>query len=128
MSENAGIVRRIYDGFSSADYQAALAMLDPAIEWRAIEDTETRHGVEGAAASVLGWLEMWDGHRVEPEEFIEAGDRVLVTVLLSGRGKQSGVQIEDRYFAVWTIRDGRAIAYNEYPTKQEALDAVGLSG
>jgi ketosteroid isomerase-like protein len=35
--------------------------------------------------------------------------------------------VEDQYFAVWTLRDGQAVAYREYMSKREALQAVGLS-
>lgn len=104
----------------------ALAALDPAIEWRAVEDTEVHHGLQGVATSVVDWLETWENHELHPEEFIESGEHVVVVTRLRGRGRQSGVEVEDRYFAVWTIRYGRAVTYREYPSKAEALEAVGL--
>jgi ketosteroid isomerase-like protein len=121
------VVRRIYAAFASGDFQVALAALDPGIEWRAIEDTETRHGVHGVSASLASWLETWEDHRVEPEgEFIEVGNHVLVSTRLRGRGRQSGAEVENRYFSLWTIREGRVVTYREYATKAEALEAAGL--
>jgi ketosteroid isomerase-like protein len=125
--ENVELVRRIYDAFLRGDLAAMLAGLDPEIEWRSIEDTEDRHGHQGVASSIAAWLEMWEQHELEAEEYRDAGSQVVVTTRLRGRGRLSGAVVEDRYFAVWSLRDGRAVAYREYASRPEALAAVGLS-
>ena len=43
-----------------------------------------------------------------------------------GRGKSSGVEVEDTSANVWTIRDGKAVAYRLYRDQDEALEAAGL--
>ena len=125
--ENVEAVSRMYDAFLGGDLAAMLAGLDPEIEWRSIEDTENRHGHEGVAKSIVAWLGMWEQHELEAEEYIDAGHQVVVTTRLRGRGRLSGAVVEDQYFAVWTLRDGQAVAYREYTSKREALEAVGLS-
>jgi ketosteroid isomerase-like protein len=125
--ENVEVVRRIYDAFLGGDLAATLAGLDPGIEWRSIEDTEDRHGHLGVASSIAAWLEMWEQHELEAEEYMDAGSQVVVTTRLRGRGRLSGAVVEDQYFAVWTLRDGRAVAYREYASRPEALEAAGLS-
>jgi ketosteroid isomerase-like protein len=125
--ENVAMVGLMYDAFLAGDLAAMLAGLDPAIGWRSIEDTENRHGHEGVAQSIVAWLSMWEQHELEAEEYIDAGEQVVVTTRLRGRGRLSGAVVEDRYFAVWTLRDRRAIAYREYTSKSDALKAVGLS-
>jgi uncharacterized protein len=122
--ENVELVRRLYEAFATRNAAAITAGLDPEIEWRSIEDTETRHGHHGVATSVVGWLETWEQHDLQPEEYLDAGDHVIVTTRLRGRGRLSGADVETRYFAVWRIRDRRAVAYREYTTKLEALAAV----
>ncbi len=124
--ENVEAVGRMYEAFLGGDLAAMLAGLDAEIEWRSIEDTETRHGHAGVAESIVAWLRMWEQHELEAEEYIDAGHQVVVTTRLRGRGRLSGVVVEDRYFAVWTLRDGQAVAYREYMSKREALEAVGL--
>jgi ketosteroid isomerase-like protein len=125
--ENVEVVRRLYEAFLRGDQSAIVAGLHPEIEWRSIEDTETRHGHDGVATSVAGWLETWEEHDLKPEEYLDAGDQVFVTTRLRGRGRQSGATVETRYFAVWQLRDGQAVAYREYPSKPVALEAAGLS-
>jgi ketosteroid isomerase-like protein len=125
--ENVEVVRRLYEAFLRGDQSAIVAGLHPEIEWRSIEDTETRHGHDGVATSVAGWLETWEEHDLKPEEYLDAGDQVVVTTRLRGRGRQSGATVETRYFAVWQLRDGQAVAYREYPSKPVALEAAGLS-
>jgi ketosteroid isomerase-like protein len=125
--ENVELVGGLYEAFLRGDQSAILAGLHPEIEWRSIEDTETRQGHHGVAMSVASWLETWEQHEIEAEEYIDAGDQVVVATRLRGRGRRSGADVETRYFAVWRLRDGRAVAYREYPSKPEALEAVGLA-
>src|SRR3989442_869713 len=40
--------------------------------------------------------EVWAQFSIEPERFIEAGDRVVVIVTRRGRGRASGIEVEDR--------------------------------
>jgi uncharacterized protein len=125
--ENVQLVARLYEAFLRGDQPAILAGLHPEIEWRSVEDTEPHHGHDGVATSVGGWLEMWEEHHLQVEEYLDAGDQVVVSTRLRGRGRQSGAVVETQYFAVWSLRDGQAITYREYPSKRDALEAVGLS-
>jgi uncharacterized protein len=125
--ENVELVGRLYEAFLRGDQSAIVAGLHPDIEWRSIEDTETHYGHHGVATSVAGWLETWEEHELAVEECLDAGDQVVATTRMRGRGRRSGADVEAQYFAVWRLRGGRAVAYREYPTKPEALEAVGLS-
>src|SRR4051812_29121238 len=50
--------------------------------------------------------EVWDEFRIEAERFIAAGDRVVVIEKRRGRGKESGVEVEQRAGVIWTLRHG----------------------
>jgi ketosteroid isomerase-like protein len=60
-------------------------------------------------------------------EYIPVGDSVVCEAHLRGRGKGSGVEVEMRNWQVWTVRDGKVVAYRMFTTKREALEAAGLS-
>ena len=45
----------------------------------------------------------------------------------SGRGKLSQIEIDQHFAMVWTLRGGRAVRMDLYPTRDEALEALGLS-
>ena len=65
---------------------------------------------------------------VEPVELIDAGeDKVIAVVRISGRAKLSGVETDLTFAALYTIRDGKVARGREYWTKEQALEAAGLS-
>jgi hypothetical protein len=122
---NVDILRSAYDAFDRGEANALFDVLDPAIEWQSLEDTEPKYGVEGVLESVGAWFQVWDDFHIEPEEFIDSGDRVVVVVKERGRVAGSGEQVTQRFFQVWTLRDDRVVAFREYKTKREAVDAAG---
>ena len=44
-----------------------------------------------------------------------------------GQGKASGIAVEQQFAMVWTMREGRAVAMVLYRTRDEALEAAGLT-
>ena len=67
----------------------------------------------------------WDG--LQPEEFIESGDQVVVIVKSRLRPKGSSADVQLRTAAVWTLRDGNAVSVRLFRSPGEALEAAGLS-
>ena len=84
------------------------------------------HGRDAVLAYIQRFEEPWDDYELEAEEFIDAGDRVVVTVHIKGRGKGSGVEIDARSHQVHTLRDGKLVRMDEYLDRDEALEAAGL--
>ena len=71
--------------------------------------------------------EVWEVFRTEPREFIDAGDRVVVTGLWVGKGKGSGVEVQQPTVHVFTLRDGRVVRWElGHTNRSQALEAVGL--
>jgi ketosteroid isomerase-like protein len=102
------------------------------IDWRAMkgapDDHGPIHGKDAMRAYVEDWFEMFDDVMWKPVELVDAGaNRVVAVVQLSGRAKLSGVQTDMTYSVVYTIRDGKIAAGREYATRQEALEAAGMS-
>ena len=44
-----------------------------------------------------------------------------------GRGQASGVEVDTRFYEVYTLREGKVSRVDEYIERAEALEAVGLS-
>ena len=74
-----------------------------------------------------GFLESFRDVRFDVLEVIDAGDRVVVSTMLHGRGAASGVSVEEAYVFVYRLRDGLVVEGWEYKTEQEGLKAVGLA-
>jgi hypothetical protein len=69
----------------------------------------------------------FEGIRYEPQELVAVGDHVMVPMRQTGRGKTSGVLIEEDIVTVWKLAGGKAIESRVYSTEREALDALGLT-
>ena len=73
------------------------------------------------------WESSWESWSWDPEEFIEAGERVVAVLRVHARGRQSGVDVERIDGAVWTLREGKCVGLDYYGSREEALEAAGLS-
>jgi ketosteroid isomerase-like protein len=74
------------------------------------------------------WDSTWKELETVPEEYVDAGDAVLVTVHYVARGAGSGIEYEERLFDVYSFSDGMCVRKREFRTRPEALEAAGLSG
>lgn len=129
--DNVEVVREALAAFTRGGMEAMDDLLDPDIEWRAVEgaldDVGEMRGQEVVRAYMRDWYEAFDGLAVEPEEIIDVGDgQVIAMQQLTGRGKTSGVETHLRYAVVYTVRNGRLVRAREYISRERAVEAVGL--
>jgi ketosteroid isomerase-like protein len=120
--ENVEIVRR----FLVIDVEEALAYADPGIVWNPSEEAATQ-GHDAVRASSARWKGEWDDYELIPEEFVDRGDRVVVTVRMRGRGRGSGLEIEGLFYDVYTLRDGMIVRMDQFTERSEAVEAAGRS-
>ena len=129
---NVEMVRDAAAAFNRGDLDTWVESWADDIDYRAIEgaldDRGAMHGKEAVRAYVQDWLATFDGFSSEPIELIDAGeDRVIAVTRISGRAKLSGVETDLTDAALYTIRDGKIARGREYWTKEQALEAAGLS-
>jgi ketosteroid isomerase-like protein len=60
--------------------------------------------------------------RVEPDEFIASGDRVVVVGHHRGRAK--GGPFDVGFAMVWQMRNGKAVSFREYNDSGKLLKAI----
>ena len=130
--ENVEIVRDAAAAFNRGDVDTWLEYFADDIDYRAVEgaldDRGPMYGKAAVLAYLQDWLDMFDDFKVEPLELIDAGgDEVVAVLRNSGRAKLSGVETDLTYAALYTIRDGKIARGREYWTKEQALEAAGLS-
>ena len=127
--QNLERVQRLYEYLNQGDLDAALAVLDPDVEWRLRADNpdtamvKGREGVRALWAEITGVLEEF---RMEPTEVIDAGEYVVVCVHQVARTK--GVLVDQREVHLARLRDGLVIEVREFHEKHEALEAIGREG
>jgi len=115
------IVRR----FLAVEIDEALTYADPRIVWNPVEESSAQ-GHEAVRASLVRWKSEWDDYELIPEEFADMGDRVIVTVRLRGRGRVSGIEVDARFYDVFTLRDRKIVRMDQFTEPSEALEAAGL--
>jgi hypothetical protein len=129
--ENVEQVRRGYDAFARGAIEEILELMDPDVDWQpaiapvlGVESVRGREGVRRFFTEDL--FEGFDQFRAEPLSFEDFGDSVLVMVRYTGRGESSGIEMDQTFATVFTLRGGKTVSMHDYPTRREALEAVGL--
>jgi uncharacterized protein len=130
--ENVKTVRKAAAAYKRGDLDAWIEYCTDDIDYRAVEgapdDHGPIHGKDALRAYLQDWLDIFDDFKVEPVELIDAGgDKVIAVLRSSGRAKLSGAETHLTYAALYTFRDGKIARGREYWTRDEALEAAGLS-
>src|SRR5687767_1611926 len=111
--ENVGVMRAIYREFSRGNFWAVASLLDPDVEWswapehRGLVGGDVFRGLEATGASTKEFLQTFERYTLNAEEFIEAGDVVLVMSVGRARSKRGSGEVAHRGGEVWTFRDGK---------------------
>ena len=124
--ENVEVVREAWDAYSRGDYERIAGFHDPHIVVVTLEDGAV-YGNEAVLANYERWDEAWEGAEATLEEVIGHGDRVFVAARFHAHGRASGVEVDTGLYEVYTVREGKVLRIDEYATRDEALEAAGLS-
>ena len=128
--ENVEVVRSAYDAWSAGDVAAAFAVIDADVVARRLApmpDPGTWQGHQGLFDVVADWMRTFDEFKMRGEEFIDAGDHVVVRDAQQARGSESGVPVTATFWFVHLLRDRKMVTFDMYATRRQALEAVGLS-
>jgi ketosteroid isomerase-like protein len=87
-------------------------------EWR---------GREGAVRFVANQMEVLDDMWLRIDEYLHVTDDCLAAAItFGGRARHSGLEVELHPLHVWRLRGGRAVGWEIFTDRQQALEAVGL--
>jgi ketosteroid isomerase-like protein len=125
--KNVEIVQAGYEHFEATGEIRAHADLVWDVSNPGWPDQQIYLGPEGGMQFNAEWAAAWDDWELEPQDYIDAGERVVVILNQRGRSKATGIPVEMRFAQVWTLRDGLASRMQLYASVEEALEAVGLS-
>ena len=120
--ENIEVVRGLYEAFNRRDLPAMLAIADPEIELRTT--VEVHHGHAGVTEWIDRTRDAWEAFTIEPVEIDAEGDEVIVAVRERARGRATGIELDERFGHVWTIRDGKATRLRAFSRIDAAREAV----
>ena len=129
---NAATVRSMYAAFSRLAQNGGIASyvaeyFDPDCEYQPVEETGAICGHDPLIRWNQRWLEAWADNWDEVDQTIENGEMVVAAIRVHGRGRKSGMEISQRLFDVFELRDGKIVRMKEYLAPHQALEAAGLS-
>jgi uncharacterized protein len=126
--ENVEIVRSIYEGWLRGEI--GLDKLDPEVsmvESETLPGAASAYGIEAVERYIRSFARHWEQIRFEPQEYIDAGNQVVVVAQLVGQGKKSGIEVTRTWAYVWTLRGRKVLRMQGHADRDEALQAVGLA-
>jgi ketosteroid isomerase-like protein len=128
-SANVELVRTALAAFAHGEIERAFEFAHhDLVSFRAppLPDAQTYHGIDGVLQMYADWTADFDDFEMEPAEFVDAGDRVVVEMIQRGAGRTSGVSVEGRFWFVYTLAEGKIARQDVYQSKEQAFEAAGL--
>jgi ketosteroid isomerase-like protein len=125
------IVRAFLEAGERRDWARLEELTDPEVELLGTVGGVEEGRVTRGLAQVIREVdeedrEAWEERRLEPVEFFDAGDEVVVFLHEYRRGKSSGVELEVDTAVVYELRDGRVVRMQGYMDRAAAKKAAGL--
>jgi ketosteroid isomerase-like protein len=127
--ENVESMHRSIDAFARGDRAGWLEQCDPHIEAVPVGDwpeAEIR-GRDAVWDFLIAADEPWEPGPYALTEVVDGDDHVVARMRKDLRGISSGVEIEYDYWVAFTFDSGKATRVEWFATRDEALEAVGLS-
>jgi ketosteroid isomerase-like protein len=131
-ASNVEIARRAWEAWSGGDFDGLFALLSPNVVF------DTSHlrdwpepeyvGHTGFRRFLTEWLEVWEAFEVGVDELVAAPDGRVVSVFWQrGKGRTSGLAMDVKWALISMIRDDKVLRIDVYESRQQALEAVGLT-
>ena len=128
--DNVELVRRAYEAFATGDRRTIMELLAPDVVWRpALElllEQSIYHGPEAVCRLLFEEIpSVLEGFQVELLELHDLGDDAVLAIARF-RGRAGGADVEQTFGQLFRGHDGRTSRMDSYPSRREALEAVGL--
>ena len=130
-TENVEIVKGIYQAFATGDVGAVVGAMSPDVEWNEAEnfpysDGNPYNGPDAVLGGVFARIgEEWDGFAVEPREFVDGGDTVVMTGRYTGTHKATGRAMNPQVAHFWTLHGGKVVQFQQLVDTLAVARATG---
>ncbi|HEX5022084.1 MAG TPA: nuclear transport factor 2 family protein [Candidatus Binatia bacterium] len=128
--KNLEVIRGMYESFSRGDVSAVLGQMHQHIEWREAEnfiyaDRSPYVGPQAVLEGVFMRLASeWADFTVTPEEWLDAGNHVVVLGTYTGRHKDSGTEVRAQFAHIWSVTHERVVRFQQYTDTKQFADAI----
>ena len=127
--ENVDLTYRAYDAFNRRDLVAHLALMDDDVD--AVPRAGLMEGSFHGHDQICRWweklFEVFPDFTIEVVEVHDLGDLTLAALRQRGRGAVSGLPSDDTVWHIARWRRGKCVSWASFKTREDALEAMGLS-
>lgn len=136
-SDNAALVRRIYDAYNDRNFDMAAENVTDDYEFRMVPTGQQFHSTDGVRQYLQGWADGFPESRVEITNIV-ADERGAV-IEFTGRGVHSGTlktpqgeiaatgkQAELQFCDIYEVRDGKLASGRTYFDMASLMRQLGL--
>jgi hypothetical protein len=104
-----------------------LSIFDPDLEvsFQPRVDEQSYSGVTGLIEGWRDWLSAWTRYEAHMEEYVDAGDHVVMLVRLRGETRHDHVVMEQPAAVVYTVEDGKVVRMAFHLDRRLALEEAG---
>jgi ketosteroid isomerase-like protein len=127
--DDVEIVRSMYDAYIAGDVERALAHCHPDVkaDFSVRGDAGVSTGRAALAEAVAEWVGAWNDYGERLEEIRDLGGAVCVVAIQRGRGKGSGLEIENRFASLYEVEDGLITSVTMFDGPEAAVAAARAS-
>lgn len=127
---NVEALKPVYEAWGRGDFSPRFEIYAPEMEWGWSGEFPGLEGVspdpELRSPRLQSWLSGWENWRCEAEEMIPSGRHVVALCRYTGRGRESGVEVDTRGAHLWTMDQAKVIRLEVFSSREKALRAAGL--
>ncbi|MGH2500362.1 MAG: nuclear transport factor 2 family protein [Candidatus Limnocylindria bacterium] len=127
-SGNADLIKPIYREWSRGNWRPRFDVYHPHMEWGWSDEFPGLAGVyddrRDPNPRLRSWLSEWEYWRVEADDYLELGDHVVVLARYHGRGKGSGVELQQEGAHVFELREGQVVRLEIFADRERAIESV----
>jgi ketosteroid isomerase-like protein len=129
MPENVELAYRAFDALNRRDLATLLALMDNDVEVvsRIVSMEGGLHGHDGMRRWWQAWFDVFPDYDIEVVDVGALGDWIVATLRALGHGAGTNAPFEDTIWLTSRWRRGKCVWWRTFYTRDDALEAAGLS-
>ncbi len=125
---NVELIKNLYQAFAAGDIPAVLQSFDENIEWTEAEGFPYGGTYRGGTAILenvfVKLATEWNDFKAEPDEFLDAGEKIVALGNYSGIYKTTGKSMNVPFAHVWTLENGKVKKFVQYTDTLKVSEAL----